>query len=356
MMVLQLIILQHIKEPCLNSLEIFFSAPNGNILEVCTQVLNILNSFAASQQADWPKQHHLMDEHVDSSLDMADPKIFTFTGASASQFNRFCDLPYELQIAIWQEAAASVHFVELYDFKLELTRGPLGRKRDSLQDFTLLTPESFVPATRGHRGLLMACVDSRRAIIAAVGPGNFMPINYIVKYTGFDGRQVGALRKGYVPFDYERSYLCINGPLKQVEYVLAERSRFRTRTSLSLARHRLVDHIVGLDDLLPLVKNLAFVMEENVSRRIVETVPWAVVDPPEGRLSTQDFVSRFKMLQRLALVDPTALEKGRSENPRGVLTSLVLEASYDSQRPARTAPTIDTLWARWRETHRDELL
>lgn len=117
-----------------------------------------------------------------------------------NDFFLFPQLPPELRQMVWNEAIPSP-ILDLQRFNAEIAR-----KRHCSSGLVLcLTPNSdFIQLTRGHRGLLGACRDSRAAAIA--NTDYYLPINYIIR----DSDGVPVVRPARVPFNPE-GQLCISG-------------------------------------------------------------------------------------------------------------------------------------------------
>lgn len=101
---------------------------------------------------------------------------------------------------VWDEAIPS----PILDF--QRFNAEIARQRHGLSGLVLcLTPNSdFVQLTRGHRGLLGACRDSRAAAIAKIDC--YLPIHYIKCV----GNGVPVVRSARVPYNPE-GQLCISG-------------------------------------------------------------------------------------------------------------------------------------------------
>lgn len=114
-------------------------------------------------------------------LRQADGQYYANDGPDADRvFHFFPKLPAELQLAVWKEAANSLPVPKLQAFDFDLAydpnAAPQGRAGNGL--VACFKPKR-TRELRGHVGLLMACLDSRKAFLDA-GDYHMLPLTYLV--------------------------------------------------------------------------------------------------------------------------------------------------------------------------------
>lgn len=170
-------------------------------------------------------------------------------------FTCFPKLPLELQKMSWEAAAADLPVLDFQRFTAEITLTE--RNADSEKPQRLLlcfTPHAdFINITTGHRGLLGACLESRKAAQKQIDC--LLPIHYLT--TDATGSLVP--RQGSVPFNFS-GHFCVSGLGLAIKEATEGRG---ARGSKLLHSHRascIVKKIQGREEVTSLIKNLTIVL------------------------------------------------------------------------------------------------
>lgn len=119
----------------------------------------------------------------------------------------FPDLPIELQKMIWEEAAADLPVISIQRFNAEivLSQKIVHTRNQPRPLLICCTPHAdFINLTTGHRGLLRACRESRKAAQRQIDC--LLPIHYPTK----DATGMVIPQQAFVPFN-PSGYFCISG-------------------------------------------------------------------------------------------------------------------------------------------------
>lgn len=120
-------------------------------------------------------------------LRQADGQYYENHGPDSKRdFHLFPKLPAELQLLVWKHAAKSlpVPKIQAFDFDLayDPNAAPVNRAGNGV--IACFKPK-YTRALTGHRALLMACVDSRKAFLD-FGDYNMLSLTYLVSPDGED--------------------------------------------------------------------------------------------------------------------------------------------------------------------------
>lgn len=120
-----------------------------------------------------------------NQLRQADGQYYDNDGPDSDRvFHVFPNLPAELQLLVWKHAVNSLHVpkIQAFDFDLayDPNAAPVNRAGNGV--IACLKPK-YNRALAGHRGLLMACVDSRKAFLDS-GDYHMLPLTYLVGPAG----------------------------------------------------------------------------------------------------------------------------------------------------------------------------
>lgn len=113
-------------------------------------------------------------------LPQAGGQYLTSNGDGGRDFHLFPKLPAELRLEVWKQAVKNLSFPKVQEFDFDLAYDPnatpQGRAGNGLV-------ACFKPKHNRHlachRGLLMACIDSREAFLSS-GDYHMLPLTYLV--------------------------------------------------------------------------------------------------------------------------------------------------------------------------------
>lgn len=116
-----------------------------------------------------------------NQLRQADGQYYDNDGPDSDRvFHLFPNLPAELQLLVWKHAVKGlpVPKIQAFDFDLayDPNAAPVNRAGNGV--IACFKPK-YNRALAGHRGLLMACVDSRKAFLDS-GDYHMLPLTYLV--------------------------------------------------------------------------------------------------------------------------------------------------------------------------------
>lgn len=118
--------------------------------------------------------------HKNSHLRQADGHYYSARGDCDRVFHLFPRLPAELRLEIWKQAVKNLPIPKVQEFDFDLAydpnAAPEGRDGDGL--VACFKPKHNRQLA-GHRGLLMACIDSRKAFLNS-GDYHMLPLTYLV--------------------------------------------------------------------------------------------------------------------------------------------------------------------------------
>lgn len=169
-------------------------------------------------------------------------------------FTCFPNLPLELQKTIWEAAAADLPVLDVQRFTAEITLTERNADSDKPQRPLLcFTPHSdFIDVTSGHRGLLRACRESRKAAQKQIDC--LLPIHYLT--TDATGSLV--THQVCVPFD-SSGYFCVSGLSLAIRQATEGRGARGSRLLHSHSFGNIRTEIEGLDEVISLTKKLTIV-------------------------------------------------------------------------------------------------
>lgn len=122
-------------------------------------------------------------------------------------FTRFPELPTELQLDIWEDAAADLPNLDIQRFtaRAAWTQGNADGN-DRPHYLICFTPHAdFIRLTTGHRGLLASCRESRKAAEKHIS-GRLLHINYLTR----DANGFKVPKQAFVPFNRAGRF-CVSG-------------------------------------------------------------------------------------------------------------------------------------------------
>lgn len=113
-------------------------------------------------------------------LRQADDQYYAPSGDSDRVFHLFPKLPAELRLEVWRQAVKNLPVPKIQEFDFDLAydsnASPEGRAGNGL--VACFKPKHNLQLA-GHRGLLMACIDSREAFLNS-GDYHMLPLTYLV--------------------------------------------------------------------------------------------------------------------------------------------------------------------------------
>lgn len=117
-----------------------------------------------------------------SHLRQADGHYYSASGDGDRVFRLFPSLPAELRLDIWKQAVKNLPIPKVQEFDFDLAydpnAAPEGRAGNGL--IACFKPKHNRQLA-GHRGLLMACIDSRKAFLNS-GDYHLLPLTYLVVF------------------------------------------------------------------------------------------------------------------------------------------------------------------------------
>lgn len=125
-------------------------------------------------------------------LRQADGHYYAKRGGGGRGFHLFPKLPAELQLLVWREAVKNLTVPNIqefdFDFAYDPDAAPEGRVGNGL---TACFKPKRTRQLAGHRSLLMACIDSRKAFLDS-GKYHMLPLTYLV---GFEDKEITKKEK-----------------------------------------------------------------------------------------------------------------------------------------------------------------
>lgn len=177
----------------------------------------------------------------------------------SSTFPRFRKLPLELQIMVWKAAAANLPVLDIQRFTAEITLKQMGDHPHSparpLLSFT--SHPDYINLTTGHRGLLRACRESRKAAQPQIDC--LLPIHFLTT----DGTGNLVTRQAFVPFNPSGDF-CISGLGDAIEKAKEGRGARGSRLGQPETATWILYEILGLEGATTsLIKNLTIALDDS---------------------------------------------------------------------------------------------